>query len=75
MDIKEIINKNAEQILGMGKPVISFKRESIEDEKYTLLHKSSPINSTNFTNCCGCAVTSTQTKCPACGALIHGRQS
>lgn len=75
MKIKEIINQNVEQIIGMGKPVIRFQKEKIEEEKYTGLHKSSPRNSTNFTNCCDCAVTSTQTKCPECGALIYGRQS
>jgi len=75
MTVKNVINENAEFIMGMGKSVVKFSKTKIEEDKYTGLHKSSPRNSTDFTNCCHCAVTSKQNKCPECGALIYGRQS
>ena len=36
------------------------------------VHLSGPNNSTIFTDCCGCAISAHQEKCPRCGELVLG---
>lgn len=35
------------------------------------VHLDSPTNSTMFTNCCGCAITDRETKCPKCKQEVY----
>ncbi len=41
------------------------------EELTTSVHLSGPNNSTFFTDCCGCAVTDRDTRCPKCGRKIE----
>ena len=43
-----------------------------ERGNYTYVHLSGSTNSTMFTDCCGCAVTDDDIKCPECGANVYG---
>ena len=41
------------------------------EEEMNGVHLSGSTNSTMFTDCCGCAITDRETRCPECGEEVY----